>query len=237
MPKPKKTYGSIDELKLMLTLYPNQVKSILYEAGESFTVMLGKDAFFVVAEDGNCAAFDENGKIVSSPQVIYRFMVPDALKKINIPEGVIDIESNAFEDIPQLEEVNLPSTLRWIHDWAFAGCNSLKKIQLPDGLERIGQYAFAWSGIEKLSIPKSVTHIGGCIGYKSNVKHIDLFYNSNLNLDGESFLTRNTLEEVVFKCSQQNDLSQALRQIRRMHGYPFGLPKDKASTIIKVAEA
>ena len=54
-----KQYSSIEELTLTLALYPSQKKAILEEAGKKFKLD-GEDAWFVVAEDGNCGLFSKD---------------------------------------------------------------------------------------------------------------------------------------------------------------------------------
>lgn len=46
-----------------------------------------------------------------------------------------------------------------ISPYAFSGCKSLKTVRLPTGLQRIDEFAFAWSGLRKLTIPKTMTKI------------------------------------------------------------------------------
>ena len=43
---------------------------------------------------------------------------------------------------------------------AFLGCKVLRRVVLNDGLETIGEKCFYGSGLERLSVPKSVRDIG-----------------------------------------------------------------------------
>ena len=52
-----------------------------------------------------------------------------AFKEVEIPSGIIEIESNAFENCTQLKKVELPSTLKKIGNNAFTGCDNLTIIQ------------------------------------------------------------------------------------------------------------
>ena len=63
---------------------------------------------------------------------------------LKIPEGVMTIESWAFEQCAKLNgKLSLPSTLKSIGGGAFFECtNIIGELNLPDGLEHIGGHAF-----------------------------------------------------------------------------------------------
>ena len=76
--------------------------------------------------------------------------------RIEIPEGMTVIDSNAFKNNTKLKEVILPSTLKSIGISAFEG-TSLSKIELPSSLTYIGKNAFAnIKTLTEVIIPKSV---------------------------------------------------------------------------------
>lgn len=50
--------------------------------------------------------------------------------KVELPEGVEVIGSNAFEDCTSLEEITFPQTLKAIECEAFLNCVSLKKAMI-----------------------------------------------------------------------------------------------------------
>lgn len=87
------------------------------------------------------------------------FASAKSLKSIVIPEGVTTIRFGAFHNCTGLEDVILPSTLKTIEQSGFNNCSSLKNITLPDGLENIEGHAFAWSGLEEITIPGTVTSL------------------------------------------------------------------------------
>ena len=97
------------------------------------------------------------------------------LEKIEIAEGVQQINSNAFDGCGNLKEIRLPSSLTKIDVAAFNGCKNLCEVALPDGMAEIGNHAF--SSCEKLQeivLPDSVTKIGkgafaGCKGLQKVV--------------------------------------------------------------------
>ena len=59
-----------------------------------------------------------------------------------------------------LSEVYLPEGLESIGYEAFNECGLLKEINLPSTVNNIGDRAFAYSGLEGIDLPKSVTEMG-----------------------------------------------------------------------------
>lgn len=105
------------------------------------------------------------------------------IKKIILPEGLLEIGECAFKDYFGLEEVVLPSSLKKIGDYAFAGCTglteivlpasletidvasfsgctSLQKVDLPSSLKKIRRYAFDGSGLQSIDFPDGLKEIG-----------------------------------------------------------------------------
>ena len=64
------------------------------------------------------------------------------LTSIELPEGLIGIDSGAFSGLLGLKEIILPEGLKSIGKSAFNGCTYLVSITLPDSLEYIGYRAF-----------------------------------------------------------------------------------------------
>ena len=91
-------------------------KVLLYNRGLNSTVIV-KDSTKVIAN----AVFINNS----------------GLREIELPEGIIEIGDNCFEN-----------------------CIALKKINIKEGLKRIGINAFAHSGLEEVKLPESITEIG-----------------------------------------------------------------------------
>ena len=91
-------------------------KVLLYNKGLNDTVIV-KDSTKVIAN----AVFINN----------YR------LKEIELPEGIIEIGDNCFEN-----------------------CEALKKIDIKEGLKKIGENSFAGAGVEEVKLPESITEIG-----------------------------------------------------------------------------
>ena len=66
----------------------------------------------------------------------------DFLKKVILPDSILEIGSNAFDTCTSLETVNLGNSLYRIGAGAFSGCESLKSINIPKSVTKIGNYAF-----------------------------------------------------------------------------------------------
>ena len=65
------------------------------------------------------------------------------LKKVIIPDNVINIGKRAFLDCRNLEEVIIPITVTNIDEYAFGMCHRLQSIVLPSSIEKIGKFAFS----------------------------------------------------------------------------------------------
>lgn len=85
------------------------------------------------------------------------------------------IQYAAFSNNPSISHINIPSNIKTIDTVAFADDNNLTSVVLNDGLETIGDYSFYGCGLEFVSIPKTVSHIGeGAFGACTKLKHIKL---------------------------------------------------------------
>lgn len=64
-----------------------------------------------------------------------------------------------FYGCQNLSYVELPDNMTELPMGIFWNCTALKRISLPSGLKKIGNAAFYGSGLEKITIPASVTEI------------------------------------------------------------------------------
>lgn len=83
-----------------------------------------------------------------------------SLKKIEIPEGIKNIEIATFENCVSLEQINLPKSLEKIASYAFRNCSSLKTIEIPHGIEEIEIHTF-WDCINltEIKLPETLKKI------------------------------------------------------------------------------
>ena len=113
----------------------------------------------------------------------------DNLKKVILPEGLIEICPKAFNWCRNLSEINFPSTLKSIGYWAFECCDKLfsesKNIfEMPLSLEVIGNSAFSdCFSIEKIIIGKNIKYIGdGCFSGDHRLKYVNFEKNNSIKL-------------------------------------------------------
>lgn len=131
-----------------------------------FTAEYTDDTDFEIDED-DCRLREYNGteanvRIPDGVQIIGKsaFFMKDILSVV-IPEGVRELEDDAFWGCKQLGNVQLPTTLEKIGSGAFNGCERLMTIVIPEGVTEIGPDAFAWcSNLEHIYLPESLRDIG-----------------------------------------------------------------------------
>lgn len=101
-------------------------------ADEYGSVYLGKVLLYNKGLNGTVIVKDST-KIIANAAFINNYR----LKEIELPEGIIEIGDNCFEN-----------------------CEALKKIDIKEGLKKIGENSFAGSGVEEVKLPESITEIG-----------------------------------------------------------------------------
>ena len=119
------------------------------------------------------------------------------LKKINLPETIVNIENDAFIENKKLEQISLPKFLTEIPPRGFSSCESLKSITMPkninlicndafknctslkniifnESIEAIDERAFAnCPALENIILPKSIKDIGTS-AFESNLDKLKL---------------------------------------------------------------
>ena len=80
----------------------------------------------------------------------------NAVKSVEISEGITGIGNSNFSNMSAIETVKLPDSIKTIGKKAFDSCYRVNEIILPESLEEIGEWAFANSGIKEITIPKGI---------------------------------------------------------------------------------
>ncbi|MBQ8724501.1 MAG: leucine-rich repeat protein [Oscillospiraceae bacterium] len=92
------------------------------------------------------------------------------LTELDIPDTVTNIGGYAFAYMTRLTEIETPPELQYVSSATFAGCANLNTVTLNNGLLEIGQSAFAGTAVRDIVIPATVTSIGYCaLGYDTNL--------------------------------------------------------------------
>ena len=89
----------------------------------------------------------------------------DALRFCNfnaltLPESLEKIGSHAFDGNKSLKSVNIPAKVKTIEERAFSFCG-LTELVIPEGVQTIGSDAFYKNSLENLTLPSTITSIGG----------------------------------------------------------------------------
>ncbi len=119
-------------------------ESLLYAPDLSNVTSLGKYAFHqctllqVLDDDGRITL----GRLDTIPEKAFSYC--SALKRIDLQEGLVVVEQNAFSS-SGLTGVRLPSTVGEIGEDAFSSCSALETIEIPSSLMRIHVYAFRYT--------------------------------------------------------------------------------------------
>ena len=98
-----------------------------------------------------------------------------ALKSIEIPEGIEEIEICAFMD-SALENVTLPSSLKRIGGYAFSNCKNLEEITIPKSVEFMDSSAFC--GLPNCTLTFLDDDEDGCFDYFGTYKEKEKYVKS-----------------------------------------------------------
>ena len=188
---------SINELKIYLDLSLESKTKVLDKYAKKFYF---SGYFFVDSDDGHCYLFNRRGKEkdVSMIHEITEDIIPKDIKKIVIPNSVMNIRYAAFYNCTNLTSVTIPDSVTSIGNFAFADCRRLTSMTIPDSVTSIGGWAFEnCGGLTDVKIPDNV-----------------------VNIERYTFYYCNNLKSLVFK-------NKTINQVKSMKYYPFGI-KDKS---------
>ena len=104
------------------------------------------------------------------------FINCNKIKKINFPDGLVNIGSRAFYQCYNLQGIDIPSSVSNIGAYAFYGCSQITSVTIPKGITHISDGVFWWCcNLTTVTIPQSVTYVGlGSFCDCDNIK--DVYY-------------------------------------------------------------
>lgn len=111
-----------------------------------------------------------------------------SLTSITLPSTLTSIGVGAFSGCSSLREITIPNCVTRIHNNTFGSCGSLKEITIPEGVTEIDGGAFWSSGLEKITLPSTISDLTavffGCDALKSII------------INGESRFTKTYIVDI-----------------------------------------
>lgn len=119
---------------------------------------------FVIVGDGVLIDYNGKGGTVTIPDTVKHiagaFVDNSVVKKVILPQGMTQVDKDAFRGCMTLAAVEIPDSVTVIEEYAFSRCSSLTKVTLPQTLTEIKSNAFSGCvGLLEAVIPEKVTVI------------------------------------------------------------------------------
>lgn len=115
-----------------------------------------------VDENNKFYSCDEYGVLFNKNKTtLLRYPDNNLRETYIIPDTVICIGKNAFNNSQNLTAISIPDSVISIDDYGFSGCGALTSLIIPDSVINIGEYAFYdCYRLEEITIGKNVISIG-----------------------------------------------------------------------------
>lgn len=82
------------------------------------------------------------------------------LASVKMPDSVVSIGTGAFMNCPALQDIEFSCRITELPESVFENCTGLESIDIPEGITQILDYAFAGCArLKRIAIPSSVTQI------------------------------------------------------------------------------
>ena len=109
------------------------------------------------------------------------------LNALTLPESLEKIGGYAFTGNKSLKSVNIPAKVKTIETEAFNSCG-LTELVIPEGVQTIGYNTFGRNSLQNLTLPSTVTSIGGsAFDNNNNLQSIICNAVTPPTLDGDAF--------------------------------------------------
>lgn len=165
------------------------------------------------------------------------FAFLDALiDEVNIPDGVKEIGSGAFENCRDLEAIFVPPSVTRIEEDAFSGCQKVSSIKGMQGVKEIGREAFSYCGkLTKIRLSDSISEIGSeAFGYCKGLTEVRLPQNEEYTVvSGKLFSECKELktidipdnvksigENAFERCTELTSVT-GMKSVERIEGHAF----------------
>ena len=172
-----------------------------------------------VGKDNQYFVNDEYGVLFNKDKtILMQYPIGNPRESYTIPDSVVTIGENAFENCNYLTKVVIGINTKTISAGAFDSSTNLKKIVFSDSVTRIERWAFGDCGeLETVVIGSGVTYIGEfAFGDCTNLKSI-VIPDSVITIDDYAFDGCDKLQEVFIGIGVNAIGSRAFN-----HFYPMG---------------
>lgn len=124
-----------------------------------------------------------------------------AIKELEIPQNVRNIEEDAFKFCKNLETVTIKGDIETIGTNAFSECQNLKEITFKKTVKNIDEGAFSYCGFETFSAPKGLETIGSrAFAYCKDLRTLK-------NLENVKIINNDDNWDFIEECSNLEYLS------------------------------
>ena len=143
----------------------NECTIVSYHGNETNIVVPKQIEGVQVCHIGNSAFNHSSAETISLPEGLltidsWAFNESSCLTEIVIPDSVTSIGFSAFS-CSALKVCTLPASLQTLGDFAFSECHNLKTITIPSTVSSLGQFSFARClALTKVAIPEGIVSIG-----------------------------------------------------------------------------
>ncbi len=96
------------------------------------------------------------GYAVPDGEQVPWYAFSDQIQSIAVGEGITELGSWLFSNLPALTSVSIPSTVKIFNPNLFRNCTSLSTFTVPAGVSEIPYYCFAGSGLVSIVLPGTV---------------------------------------------------------------------------------
>ena len=166
--------------------------AVFSQCGALQEIVVADDNAYFKSVDGCLFSYD-GSRLIQYP-------VAQTVASYRVPDGVVTIEEEAFQEAKHLAEVTFPDSLEEIKLGAFWDCENLRGIHFGNGLRVIGYSAFSGClSLTEIVIPDSVEEISdsvfnGCENLESAV-----IGSGVVSIDRSVFSNCAALQEIIFR--------------------------------------
>jgi Leucine-rich repeat (LRR) protein len=149
------------------------------------------------------------------------------LNTITFEQGsaLCTIDACAFLKCLSLKTVCLPTPVKQLMEGAFLGCSNLHSETFAPGstLREIQELAFSGTKLQSITIPASVTDIGGSAFFKCPLEKVFFETGSQLCAIPQSFCNHSPLKEISIPASVEKISQEAFRDCLNLNKVTFEL--------------